>query len=87
MPLQRKSAIIVHVSIPSDFGRCPCGGLYTPRTVEVSMRVGSDKIVLPNVLQGACPQCGSRVYKADVLEELEILMGGWPTHTLTRFGQ
>jgi YgiT-type zinc finger domain-containing protein len=43
--------------------------------VEVRMTVGRDKVVLREVPQGACPQCGSRVYKAGVLEQLEALMG------------
>jgi YgiT-type zinc finger domain-containing protein len=57
-----------------------------PRTVEVTMRVGDDTIVLKELPQGACPQCGSRVYKAGVLEELETLMGGWTARVPTRFG-
>jgi YgiT-type zinc finger domain-containing protein len=70
---------------PSEFGRCPCGGRYSSRTVEVTMRVGGDTVLLKEVPQGACPQCGSRVYKADVLKELETLMGSWPTRAPTRF--
>jgi YgiT-type zinc finger domain-containing protein len=72
--------------LPSDFGRCPCGGVYEPRMVEVRMTVGSDKVVLREVPQGACPQCGSRVYKADVLEGIEDLMGSWPPRAATRLG-
>ena len=33
-------------------------------------------VVLTDVPQGACPNCGSRVYKAEVLERIETLMKG-----------
>jgi len=42
------------------------------------MTVVEEKITLPEVPQGACPKCGSRVYKAAVLEDLERLLGSWP---------
>jgi YgiT-type zinc finger domain-containing protein len=57
-----------------NYGRCPCGGLFEARYVEVSMSINGTTKVWPNVPQGACPQCGSRVYKAHVLERLEALM-------------
>jgi YgiT-type zinc finger domain-containing protein len=60
----------------SHYGRCPCSGLYLQRFVEVRMTVDGDTVVLPDVPQGACPQCGSRVYKAAVLAELERMMRG-----------
>ena len=63
---------------PSDYGRCPCGGAYEHRLVEVRMTVGGEPIVLTDVPQGACPLCGSRVYKAGVLEGIEALMRGEP---------
>jgi YgiT-type zinc finger domain-containing protein len=63
----------------SAFGRCPCGGVYEPRVVEVRMTVGGEAVVLSDVPQGACPVCGSRIYKAAVLEEIEAVMrGGTP---------
>jgi hypothetical protein len=42
------------------------------------MTVGGERIVLTDVPQGACPLCGSRVYKAGVLEGIEALMRGEP---------
>lgn len=61
----------------SDYGRCPCGGsLYEKRFVEVRMTVAGQAIVLADVPQGACPSCGSRVYKAVFLEGIEALMHG-----------
>ena len=57
-------------------GRCPCSGQYENRYVEVRMTVKGKVVVLTNVPQGACPMCGSRVYKAEVLERIESLMKG-----------
>jgi YgiT-type zinc finger domain-containing protein len=57
-----------------DYGRCPCGGKYDRRAVEVRLTVNGKVIVLTDVPQGACPNCGSRVYKAEVLERIETLM-------------
>lgn len=59
-----------------DYGRCPCTGQYENRFVEVRMTVGGKVVVLTDVPQGACPMCGSRVYKAEVLERIESLMKG-----------
>lgn len=60
----------------ADYGRCPCSGSYQKRSVEVRMNVNGKVVVLTAVPQGACPQCGSRVYKAEVLERIEALMKG-----------
>ncbi len=59
-----------------EYGRCPCSGQYENRAVEVRMTVNAKIVVLTNVPQGACPTCGSRVYKAEVLERIESLMKG-----------
>lgn len=59
-----------------DYGRCPCSGLYDNRFVEVRLTLGGKVVVLTEVPQGACPNCGSRVYKAEVLERIEMLMKG-----------
>jgi YgiT-type zinc finger domain-containing protein len=59
-----------------SYGRCPCRGLYESRSVEVKMTVGGEPVVLTGVPQGACRQCGSRVYKADILEMIEAVMRG-----------
>lgn len=57
-----------------EFGTCPCGGRYEPRVVEVRMTAKNPPVVLSGIAQGSCPGCGSRVYKRDVLERLELLM-------------
>jgi len=49
--------------------------VYERRKVEIRLSVGDEPVVLENAEQGACPVCGSRVYKAQVIEELETLMG------------
>jgi YgiT-type zinc finger domain-containing protein len=59
-----------------DYGRCPCSGVYDNRFVEVRLTVDGKVVVLTDVPQGACPNCGSRVYKAEVLERIESLMKG-----------
>jgi hypothetical protein len=38
------------------------------------LNVNGKVVVLTQVPQGACPLCGSRVYKAEVLERIETLM-------------
>ena len=58
----------------TEYGRCPCGGEYELRFVEVRMTVDDEPIVLTDIPQGACPECGSRVYKAVALEGIEALM-------------
>jgi YgiT-type zinc finger domain-containing protein len=62
----------------SDYGQCPCGGTYERKLVEVRMTVNGQAILVEDVAQGYCPTCGSRVYKAVVIEELEALMSGQP---------
>jgi YgiT-type zinc finger domain-containing protein len=56
-----------------DYGRCPCSGVFEHRTREVSLTAGKQPIVITHVPQGACPLCGSQVYKADILERIEAL--------------
>lgn len=59
------------------WGRCPCTGTYERRSVEVRMTVNGAVILLSEVPQGACPNCGSRVYKAEQLERVEATMSGF----------
>lgn len=40
------------------------------------MTVGGEAVVLKDVPQGACPDCGSRVYKRVVLTAIETVMRG-----------
>jgi hypothetical protein len=57
-------------------GRCPCGGDYESREVEVRMTVRGNLCVLPGVPQGRCPVCSSCVYKLLVLQYIESAMRG-----------
>jgi YgiT-type zinc finger domain-containing protein len=59
-----------------EYGRCGCGGTLEPRLVEVRLTLGDEPVVLPYVPQGACSTCGSRVYKAEVLEIIEAIFYG-----------
>ena len=56
-------------------GKCPCGGTYEDRTVEVrlSRSESGEMIVLDSVPQGVCPRCGSRVYHASMLYRIESI--------------
>ena len=63
------------------YGVCPCTGKYESRSVEVRMTVGGSVVKLEQVPQGACSQCGSRVYKAEVIELLDALMKSSRTRT------
>lgn len=59
-----------------DYGRCPCSGTYEKRWITIAMTVKGSRVELEDVPQGACPLCGSRVYKALVLEAIEAVMRG-----------
>ena len=61
-----------------QWGRCPCGGTYEQRMVEINMNVEGRPVKLTDVPQGACPQCGSRVYKAEMLARIEATMKSDP---------
>jgi len=59
--------------------RCPCGGTYEPRNIEIRLtpRGSSEAVVLEPILQGACPLCGSRVYRVSDLHRIEATMKAW----------
>jgi hypothetical protein len=61
-----------------EWGQCPCGGQYVHRQVEVRMMVEGKPVTLSDVFQGACPTCGSRVYKAEQLARIEAIMKSNP---------
>jgi hypothetical protein len=58
------------------YGRCPCGGRYEARFVQVRITVNGEPLERDEVPQGRCPRCGSAVYRADLLELLEADMRG-----------
>ena len=57
-----------------EHGWCTCRGHYEDKRVEVRMTVAGEVLTLTDVAQGACPVCGARVYRPDVLERIEQLM-------------
>jgi hypothetical protein len=57
-----------------NYGTCPCHGRYQNHLLEMRMTVGDKVIVLADVPLGACPLCGSRVYKVGILERIESLL-------------
>ena len=65
-------------SAADDWGRCPCSGEYEHRLVEVNLTVDGKRVTLTDVPQGACPNCGSRVYKAETLARIEGVLKNEP---------
>jgi RNase_H superfamily len=61
-------------TLGSEYGTCACGGDFVPRVVEVRISGGEPAAVLQDVPQAACTRCGTRVYKADVLERIEAVL-------------
>ena len=57
-----------------SFGHCVCGGRFERRQVAVRMKGAGGFTTLPDVPQGLCPLCGSRVYRARTLELIELVM-------------
>ena len=57
------------------WGRCPCGGTFDHRMVEVRV-TRTKEVMFDDVPQGACPRCGARVYKAETLARVELRMAG-----------
>jgi YgiT-type zinc finger domain-containing protein len=57
-----------------EYGFCPCGGEYERRLVVVRLTADGEMVELDDVPQGACPVCGSRVYKPATLALIERTM-------------
>lgn len=54
-------------------GKCPCGGTYEDREVQVRLTSSSTGAVtvLESVPQAVCPICESRAYHASILQRIE----------------
>jgi hypothetical protein len=61
--------------VPVRDDRCPCGGRYEDRKVKIRMTVAGEPVEMDDVSQLACPLCGSRVYRAQILDMVECLYG------------
>jgi len=69
----------------TEWGPCPCGGHFENRLVDVHMTVQGQRLTLSDIPQGVCPNCGSKVYKAEMLGRIEESMKGEPyDHGLRR---
>ena len=55
-----------------SYGRCEnCGGPVIEKRLTVDRRIGGKLHEFENVPVGVCRDCGQRVYKGPVLEQLE----------------
>jgi hypothetical protein len=61
----------------SEYGNCPCGGVYSEKRVQVTINT-DQPVVIDDVPQGACPSCRSRVYSAAVIGRLEATLKRLP---------
>ena len=59
-----------------SYNGCPCGGTFESRFIDVTFRQFNPPVKLARVPQGVCPKCGSRVYKAEIMDLLESVMRG-----------
>jgi hypothetical protein len=61
-------------TLGSRFGTCACGGVFEERVVPVTAaQTGKRKDAqLPEIEQGICPVCKSRVYKTLSLQCVEV---------------
>ena len=66
----------MELAMSKGYGRCSCGGAFAARVVQVNMSPGSEQVSVSGVPQGACPICGSRVYKVNILAGLEEMFRG-----------
>ena len=56
----------------SKYGRCEnCGGTVIEKRVTVDRRIDGRLHEFENVPVGICRDCGQRIYKGPVLEQLE----------------
>ena len=58
------------------YEQCECGGKVVEKTVTVDLRIDGKLFEFENVPVGVCQECGERVYKGPVLEQLERLARG-----------
>jgi len=59
---------------PNKYGKCEsCGGKVLEKLATVDCRFGGRLFEFENVPVGVCQDCGQRLYKGGVLEQLEQL--------------
>ena len=58
-----------------DYGICHvCGEQMIERQIKQDFWIKGDLIVIENVPAGVCPQCGEKVVKADVGQQVAMLL-------------
>ncbi|HEV8607069.1 MAG TPA: YgiT-type zinc finger protein [Tepidisphaeraceae bacterium] len=56
----------------AKYGRCEnCGGVVVEKRLTVDRRIGGKLHEFEDVPVGVCRDCGQRIYKGPVLEQLE----------------
>ena len=58
-----------------DYGQCHiCGERMVERSINQDFWLKGDLIVIEDVPAGVCPQCGAKVVKADVGQQIAALV-------------
>ena len=57
-----------------EYGKCECGGSIIEETITYYRKFNKKLYAFENVPIGICPDCGERIFKGRVLEELEELI-------------
>ncbi|MBS1788538.1 MAG: YgiT-type zinc finger protein [Acidobacteria bacterium] len=60
-----------------DYGRCHvCGEQMTEKLIKQEFWIKGNLVVIENVPAGVCPQCGEKVVKADIGQQISTLLAG-----------
>ena len=60
-----------------DYGQCHvCGEQMVARTINQDFWLKGNLIVIENVPAGVCPQCGEKIVKADVGQQIATFLAG-----------
>ncbi|MGH9799001.1 MAG: type II toxin-antitoxin system MqsA family antitoxin [Blastocatellia bacterium] len=58
-----------------DYGKCHvCGERMTEKEINQEFWIKGNLIVIENVPAGVCPQCGEKVVKADIGQQIAALL-------------
>lgn len=68
-----------------DYGQCHvCGEQMEERQINQDIWIKGKLIVIEDVPAGVCPQCGEKVVRADVGQQIATLIQGSPRLHKTR---
>ncbi len=60
-----------------NYGQCHvCGELMTEKKISQEFWIKGNLIVVENVPAGVCPQCGEKVVRADIGQQIASLLAG-----------